>query len=242
VYPKSPCFCPSWSLRYEFRQSFAPGKTDSNAGCRQFATVPETADASAQQNEGVALLNLNAVCLCGLDCQVSAVSSDCGWQLAASRFTWRAAHFSISDSPGVERHVSASTQNQAFVLSCFLIDRCLNWIRDAWMESVQRDRSECRLFCHTTKFAGFWRRVRLFVPHNVAGEEKYSTLGTKCCPLAGQKAQRRQANPECLRPRLRFCPHYEATRICNHADQFIETRRCVRKLSTFGNGINGLPF
>jgi len=142
----------------------------------------------------------------------------------------------------VERHVSASTQNQAFVLSCFLIDRCLNWIRDAWMESVQRDRSECRLFCHTTKFAGFWRRVRLFVPHDFAGGKKYSTPGTKCIPLAGQKAQRRQANPECLRPRLRFWPHYEATRICNHADQFIETRRRVRKLSTFGKGINSLPF
>ena len=123
--PQSPCFCPSWSLRYEFRQSFAPGKTDSNAGCRQFATVPETADASAQQNEGVALLNLNAVCLCGLDCQVSAVSSDCGWQLAASRFTWRAAHFSISDSPGVERHVSASTQNQALCALVFLYRQVL---------------------------------------------------------------------------------------------------------------------
>ena len=70
--PKSSCFCPSWSLHREFRKPFEPGKTESITACLECAAVAKTADSGAQQNEGAALLHPNGVCLCGLDCQVSA--------------------------------------------------------------------------------------------------------------------------------------------------------------------------
>jgi hypothetical protein len=51
---------------------FEPGKTESITACLECAAVAETADSGAQQNEGAACRHPNGVCLCGLDCQVSA--------------------------------------------------------------------------------------------------------------------------------------------------------------------------